>query len=171
MRTDQPQQWQDMLIKFLSEEFNIYRYLLDLAKKERKALTTSKTDALNDIIAEKTRLTQLLNKIEARRIKLITDLADSFNYNPKDFTLKHLADRVDQATAKSLLQLRQDLSSVVKKLQRENSINEHLITHCITLMDNSINMLNSILNPESTYIHTGCFSKVEEGGFIFSSKI
>ena len=171
MRADQPQQRLDMLMEFLSKQFNIYHSLLDLAKKEREALTASKIDALNDVIAEKTRLTQLLDKIEARRIKLMTDFADSFNFNPKDFTLKHLVDWVDQATAKSLLQLRQDLSSVIKKLQRENSINKHLITHCITLMDNSINMLNSILYPESTYIHTGYFNKAEEGGFIFSSKI
>jgi flagellar biosynthesis/type III secretory pathway chaperone len=85
--------------------------------------------------------------------------------------LKHLADRSDQTTAESLLQLRQDLSSVLKKLQKENSLNKHLMAHCITLMDNSVNILNSILCPESTYIHTGYFNKAEEGGFILSSKI
>jgi flagellar biosynthesis/type III secretory pathway chaperone len=171
MRFNQPQQRLDMLIEFLSEQFNIYHHLLDLAKREREALTASKIDALNDVIAEKTHLTHSLDQIEACRIKLMTDLANSFNCNPSVFTLKHLIQWVDQGTAECLLKLRQNLSSVVKKLQKENSINERLITHCIALMGNSINMLNSILYPESTYIHTGYFNKAKEGGFIFSSKI
>jgi flagellar biosynthesis/type III secretory pathway chaperone len=171
MSSDQPKHRLDMLVAFLSKELDIYSYLLDLSQKEREALTASKIETLNDVIAEKTHATQLLNKIEARCIELIAGLAERFNFNPKDFSLKHLVDWADQTTAKSLLQLRQDLSSVIKKLQEENRINKHLITHCIALMDNSVNMLNSILSPESTYINTGYFSKADGSGFIFSNKV
>jgi flagellar biosynthesis/type III secretory pathway chaperone len=172
MSSDQPKHRLDMLlVAFLSKELDIYRYLLDLSQKEREALTASKIETLNDVIAEKTHATQLLNKIEARRMELIAGIADSFNFNPNDFTLKHFVDWVDQTTAKSLLELRQDLSSIITKLQEENRINKHLITHCIALMDNSVNMLNSILYPESTYIHTGYFNKADGGGFIFSNRV
>ena len=171
MQSDQSQQRFDMLGKFLSEQLNIYRQLLELAKKERDALMASKIETLNDVVSQKTYLSQLLDGIENRRIALMTELAVSFNCHLEDFTLKRLANLIDRSTSEKFLQLRSDLTSFIEELKKENDTNKRLITHCIMLMDNSVNILNSMLCHESTYIHTGYFNKVNGSGFVFSGKI
>jgi flagellar biosynthesis/type III secretory pathway chaperone len=161
----------DMLGEFLSEQLNMYRQLLELAKKEREALMASKIEALNDVVSQKTYLSQLLDRVEKRRIALMTELAVSFNCRLEDFTLQRLVNLIDRSTSEKFLQLRSDLTAVIKELKKENDTNKGLIAHCIMLMDNSVNILNSMLCHESTYIHTGYFSKANEGGFVFSGKI
>jgi flagellar biosynthesis/type III secretory pathway chaperone len=171
MQSGQSQQRLDMLGESLSEQLNVYRQLLELAKKERDALVASKIETLNDVVSQKTYFSQLSDRIEDRRIALMTELAVSFNCRFEDFTLQRLANLIDQSTSEKFLQLRSDLTAVIKELKKENDTNKRLITHCIMLMDNSVNILNSMLCRESTYIHTGYFNKANGGGFVFSGKI
>ena len=171
MQSGQSQQRLDMLGELLSEQLSCYHQLLDLTQKERETLMASNIEALNDVVSQKTYLSQLLDKIENQRIALMTELAVSYNYRFEDFTLKRLAGWIDHSTSKRFLQLRHDLTSVIKKLKGENDTNKHLMSHCIMLVNNSVNILNSVLCHESTYIHTGCFNKPNEGGYIFSGKI
>ena len=171
MQSVQSQQHLDMLGELLLEQLNLYRQLLDLTQKERETLMASNIETLNDVVSQKTYLSQLLDRIENQRIALMTELAVSFNCRFEDFTLKRLADLIDQSTSKRFIQLRHDLTLVIKKLKGENDTNKRLMSHCIMLMDNSVNILNSMLCHESTYIHTGCFNKTNEAGFIFSGKI
>lgn len=171
MQIDQPFHRLDLLQNLLSEQLGVYHQLLDLTKQERSALTKSNLELMNDVISEKAGLVQVINSLENRRIKLMADLAASFKFNLKNLTLVNLADLTDPDTSEKLLQLRRDLSSVVKKLQKENHLNQHLMTHCVKLMDNSINLLSSLSHQEPTYIHTGHFNRIEEGGVLFSSKI
>ena len=159
------------LFDVLSEQLGIYCQLLDLVQKERAAVTASKLDGLNDVITEKTYLVHLLNEIENRRIKLMADIAIDFHLDPGHCTLKSLANCADQKSAEKLLQLRTDLSSILKKLQSENNTNKKLMTHCVTLMDSSINMLNGINFQETTYVQTGQTTHTQGNGVLFTGKI
>ncbi|MGD9212362.1 MAG: flagellar protein FlgN [Desulfobacteraceae bacterium] len=171
MRYDQLESQLNCLLNVLSEQLDIYNQLLKTVRKEKNAVAVSAFDILNDVITEKTYLVHKLNEIEKQRIFLMDAIAANYDIDVKHFTLSLLADRVDQKTAEELLQLRRDLSSVLRKLQFENNINKDLITHCISLMNNSINLLNSMNDQAVTYIQNGRFTKTKENGVLFTSKI
>jgi flagellar biosynthesis/type III secretory pathway chaperone len=171
MQTDQPKRRLELLQDLLVEQLSVYYHLFNLAQKERNALIESKFELLNDVITEKTGLVQVLESLERSRMELMVDLSVRLNLDSKNITLIHLADLVDQTTSERLLHLRKELTIIVRKLQKENDVNKRLMVHSINLMDNSINMLNSLGYREPTYIHTGQFVKVEEGGGLFSSKV
>lgn len=171
MRTDQPMHDVDVLQGLLAEQLGLYNQLAGLIEKERTALVTFKNNALNDIISEKVFLVQLIEEVERRRMNLMKTLSNSFGVKLEKLTLMRLAGLVDSETSDKLLKLKNDLSIVINTVQKANNDNKRLMTHFISLADNSINMLSSMLCGEPNYISTGHFARTQEAGLVLSGKI
>jgi flagellar biosynthesis/type III secretory pathway chaperone len=171
MKADQIKPQVELLLNILSEQLKIYKELLELAQRERSALTASKIEDFNTVTSEKNYLVEMLNRIEHRRITLMNEIAGKLKIDPNKLAIVALADQVDGVTGKKLFGLRANLRSVIANLQKENEINKNLMSHCIKLMDNSLSLLKSVLCCEPTYVNTGHFVTVEDSGVLFQSKV
>lgn len=171
MQTDQPKRRLEALQVLLIDQLNSYHQLLKLAQIERQAITESKIEILDDVITQKAGLVQAIEKLENHRMNLMVDFSSILNLPLEKITIERLANFADQTTSEKLFCLRDDLLLIVKRLQKENDVNKDLMIHSINLMDNSINMLNSLGYQEATYIHTGQFARAEERGGLFRGKV
>lgn len=171
MRVDQIKPQLELLLNFLSEQLKVYNELLQLAQRERSALTASKIEDFNTVTSEKNYLVEMLNRIEQQRVTLMNEIAGKLKVDQNKLAIVSLADQVDDVTGKKLLSLRAELRSVITNLQKENEINKNLMSHCIKLVDNSLSLLKSVLCCEPTYVNTGHFVAVEDSGVLFQSKV
>ncbi len=159
------------LLNLLSEQLGVYHQLLQLTLGERQAVATSKLDLINEINSEKTFLIQTLREIEVDLKMITSGITSHYKLDSSCFSLTYLASLVTQKTADKISQLQTDLLTVLERLKIENEINENLMMHCISLMDNSINLLNTVTCQNNTYINSGQFVNTQDSGVFFNSKI
>jgi len=84
------------LLKLLEDEIEIFRFLLPICKKEKKAVLASDLNELNKTLAKKEKLLFNMRSLEKRRTHVMNQLSEALELSPDELTLKKLARSVQK---------------------------------------------------------------------------
>jgi hypothetical protein len=142
--------WLEQIERALAGEFRLYQKLLDVTRRERKALTGGGLLPLSDVIAEKERLIDELHELELAREDAVRAYASSGGDLPAD-TLSDVIAAVDAATADRFNRLRDGILSIASQLRELGNGNRALAGVALDRLEATRNYLISLTAPVPAY--------------------
>jgi len=159
------------LIGLLRQETDLYRSMQVVIEREKEIAVRSDLDALHETAIEKERILLELHRAEARRRKMVADLAERLGHPLPGLTLSRIAQLVDEPFAGSLRQVSKDFSAVLGQVQLANRHNKEIFEHSLELLRGSFNLLNELLTPNTVYYRTGNIQSTKSTGNCVCSDI
>ncbi len=142
--------WLEQIERALAGEFRLYQKLLDVTRRERKALTGGGLLPLSDVIAEKERLIDELHGLELAREDAVRAYASSAGNLQAD-TLSDVIAAVDAATADRFNRLRDGILSIASQLRELGSGNRALAGVALERLEATRSYLISLTAPVPAY--------------------
>ena len=153
------------LIEILNEQTERHKELVGLSIEEKDAIVNNDIDTLQKLVNLKNIVISQNNKLEKKRISLVTDIAEVLAYKEKEIDLKTLSEMLEgKPEQKELIEAGQKLKSVVIELKEINDLNKELLENALGFVEYSLNALRSTINPEPAMVPTGTRGK-EIGDF------
>ena len=144
------------LSKNLSIAIKAYRGLLQLAQDTQKAILDDQTESLLTIAKEQASLARNLKAHEGARIILIEQLATYLHRPTETLTLSQLIPLIAETYAATYTRLRNELLTLISKLDTFNFQNARLIEESIGYVNEMIGIFATLSNTSSsTYLNTG----------------
>ena len=146
------------LIELISQEAAVFEDFLKLLGRQQEMLVKNDVDGLNKVTAlqrEKVVESQLLNK---KREALISEIK-SANAIEGDLNVTRLIELVDEDQGGRLLQLRDIISGLNRKISEVRDQNALLLNRSREYIARTLEMLSNINNPNSNYTPSGAPAK------------
>lgn len=161
----------DDLLRLLEEEIGLYRSLLSILQKEKKAVIGSKLEELNEAGKEKESLILKIRILEEQRIRIQSRLAHSLGYETRDLTLSKLSQLVGEHHSVQLKICYSNLLTLIPSIQEINHSNKSLLTHSLELVKGSLSLLNNFVASNAVYYRTGEMQMGDRSGNVLSGKV
>ena len=154
----------------LQKELVVYKKILFLLKKEKKAIASLSLEELIKLNKEKENLLLEIKILEESRNEVLDRIATKLNIAKEDLTLSKLVSTLDFSQTKKLKILQEELISIASSIQTINNTNSLLLKESIQFVQNSISFLRSFISSE-LYLNTGKLVSCRGGGNILNSKV
>jgi flagellar biosynthesis/type III secretory pathway chaperone len=154
----------EQLLDILSRETQLYQAMSAVMDKEKNAAIQSELIALNEAEIEKENILVALGLLEEQRHRLVTRLAGTLGYSPRDMNLTKISQLVGEPFAGRLNKARSDLSALLESLQVANQGNKQLFMHSRELLRSSFNLLSELKAPNPIYYRTGTLQNTSAAG-------
>jgi flagellar biosynthesis/type III secretory pathway chaperone len=118
----------------LDTETGLFRRLLEVMGRERKALLGSQLEKMHSASADRDILVQQLQAIEERRSELVRQFGERQGWPAGDLTLSRLAEASPEPRGSELRRYRQELQGLVERLREENRRSRMLCRHAGDLL-------------------------------------
>ena len=145
------------LLGIVREEINLYRDLVEHARRKTALLVQGRVDA----ILESNRIEEMFNiklrRLESEMVHLCLDLSQSFRIPREKFTLMELADSLEQSLALEIRTQTALFRNIVKQLKSVNQRNMRLIEKSVNY---SRGVLALVSNAMGSYQQTGLFEPI-----------
>jgi len=155
------------LLGIIREEINLYRDLIEHARRKTALLVRGRTDA----ILESNKIDETFNIklriLENEMARLCVDLCKAFKIPREEFTLLKLAGGVEQSAAAEIRSQTSLFKNLVEQLKSVNQRNMRLIERSIHY---SRGLLDFLSNATSSYQATGLFKPIPAIQPIFSHR-
>ena len=161
----------DGLLRLLEEETDLYRSLLSVLQKEKKAVVDSRLEELDEAGKEKEGLILKIRFLEEKRMRFQKRLGDSMGYEPEELTLTKLSQLVEEPYSIRLKICYSNLLGMIPSIQKINHSNRSLLTHSLELVKGSLSLLNNFVASNAVYYHTGEMQMRDGSGNVLSGKI
>ncbi len=142
-------------IDILSAEKAVHEELLKLAAKKKETLIKNKVDVLNDIVSKEIILVNNVKELEEKREAFSNEIAKELNITQGKITLDKIAKGVNGDLKQKLLEIKNELSTVVKKLADYNDLNKELIKTHLKYTYFSLNIMTQSGITADTYDNSG----------------
>jgi flagellar biosynthesis/type III secretory pathway chaperone len=159
------------LLGLLEEETELYRSLLSILQKEKKAVVASQLDELNEAGKEKESLILKIRILEEQRLRVQRRLADSFRYDPQELTLTKLSQLVGEPYSIRLKICYSNLLTLIPSIREINHSNKSLLTHSLELVRGSLTLLNNFVAPNAVYHRSGEMQMSGKSGNVLSGEV
>jgi hypothetical protein len=113
--------------KILKEETHLFEDLCDLEKTKTDAIIEHNAKLLDRLSAQQEELIGRISVLENDRSKRMDDYRNNRHIKTHSFTLKEMAEMMDDTTAESMLTIGRQLKDVMMKLARMQETNRVLI--------------------------------------------
>lgn len=135
----------DIIDLFIKEE-EVLKRLLSISEQKRAFIIGEDIAELKSLLESEAVLSESLRKLEEKRAILTACIADELGLSDRELTLEQLADAAGDAVAKEkLLDIRAELSGLLRKQKRYNRTNMELLSR----KKNYINViLGALLHDE-----------------------
>jgi hypothetical protein len=145
------------LLEIIQEEINLYRDLIEHARRKTALLVQGRVDA----ILESNRADEMYNvklrALEMEMARLCQDLGRSFRIPREELTLMKLADSLEPSLALEIRTQTTLFRNIVKQLKSVSQRNRRLIERSIHY---SRGLLALISNASSSYRQSGLFEPI-----------
>jgi flagellar biosynthesis/type III secretory pathway chaperone len=152
---DQTDQLINELVFVLQQCEEMYGKLLPIIEQEKQVAMASNLDQLSQLNDDKTNLIAQLKKLDHQRESLIGRIAGWVEIPKAELTLTKLIDRLPENQGKRLAQLNASLKTLFVKVQFANSESRMVVSHCLTLVKNSLNYFNLWTDSGASYGASG----------------
>ena len=161
----------DQLIELLRQESKLYRSLLVVIDREKKAAVRPDLNALNEAGIDKEKHLLEINKKEQRRRHLVACLAEDQGVAAADLTLTKISQWESEPQTGNLKRVSQEFSALLTRVQAANLRNQHIVEHSLALLRGSFNLLNELMTPNTVYYRTGSIQSAKSTGKCICSEI
>ena len=159
------------LLRVIERESEIYRSMLAVIEKERKAAVQSDLNVLNIAAEEKEDILVKLGIVEEQRTRLVKEMAEALGYPPREITLTMISQVVGEPFAGRLRRAGNDLSTVLNSVRDANHSNKQLFEHSIELLKGSFNILSELTRSDTVYYRTGNIQRTYQTGNCVNGEI
>lgn len=149
------------LVHYLEEELKVYRHLLDIVRKEKEILVSTKIDELNENNKSKEMMMGKLRQLDRLREKMARELAQVVGADMAQPRLLDIASKLQMQDGDRLRSLHQALDMVIKRLKDLNLKNEALVQSALTNVQGAMEALRTTLGDSPTYKKQGDIKKTE----------
>jgi flagellar biosynthesis/type III secretory pathway chaperone len=161
----------DQLIDLLRQESELYRSLLVVIDREKKAAIRPDLNALNEAGIDKEKHLLEINNKEERRRHLVARLAEAQGVVATDLTLTKISQWESGPQTENLRQVSQEFSALLARVQAANRRNQQIVEHSLVLLKGSFNLLNQLMTPNTVYYRTGSIQRAKSTGKCVCSEI
>jgi flagellar biosynthesis/type III secretory pathway chaperone len=145
----------DSMIAILRRESDVYQEMCALFSSEREILVRSDTEELYENNSRKETCVLKAKMLNEVRVKLVEKIANVFGVDEQEITVSTLISRGNSRQKKELLECRSTLHALVQNAHELNERNKVLLGSSISYVRKSIEFINQLLSPPSTYLNNG----------------
>ncbi len=142
------------LLRIVREEIDIYRDLIEHARRKTALLVQGRLDAILESNKIEETFNIKLRILETEMARLCCDLCNAFRIPREEFTLLKLADGVEQPVAAEIKSQTNLFRNLIAQLKSVNQRNMRLVENSIHY---SRGLLDFVSNATSSYQKTGLF--------------
>lgn len=126
----------------INRELELYRDVLELAKRKTEILKASSVAELELLTLEERACVEEINKIEMEREKTVRGLADSLGVNER-LDLSAMSKHFSEEGRAEFETLKNEFADIIESLKSVNKLNETLIKDSLEYIDFSLNIMTS----------------------------
>ncbi|MBN2515998.1 MAG: flagellar protein FlgN [Deltaproteobacteria bacterium] len=145
----------DSMITVLRREIDVYQEMCALFLCEREILVRSDAEELHENNSRKETCVLKAKMLNEVRIKLVEKIANVFGVEEQEITVSTLISHGNSRQKRELLECRSTLHALVQNAHELNERNKLLLDSSIMYVRKSIEFINQLLSPPSTYLNNG----------------
>ena len=143
------------LLSILKKEIEVYEEFHISMVHERKVLARPSIDELYESNSKKETCILKARMLDEARINLIRKIADLCNIEKENVNISTLLFFAGDNHRRELKESQSALRSLIMSLSEFNEGNKTLINSSLFYVRNSIDFINNLMSPGSTYMNTG----------------
>lgn len=149
------------LISVLKDEAEEYNNLLELSMKKTPVIIEGDLEGLQQITDEEQIIVAKLNRLDAKRAEVTSDIANVLN---KDVNTLKLANIIDMLSTRpveqnQLAQAHDELRQVVEQMVRVNQHNQELIQQSLDIVEFDLQLIQSLrCAPQTANYNKGAYT-------------
>ncbi len=121
----------DKLYQILSEEYQVYGELKELANQKQEALIENELEELAGIVEAETELMDNVDKLEAARLELLEAIAGNLDISVDDLNFNELLSELSESRQAEYSELRDKLLELIEDLNALNEGNRQLLMEAL----------------------------------------
>jgi len=121
----------DKLYQILSEEYQVYGELKELANQKQEALIENELEELAEIVEAETELMDNVDKLEAARLELLEAIAGNLDISVDDLNFNELLSELSESRQAEYSELRDKLLELIEDLNALNEGNRQLLMEAL----------------------------------------
>ena len=161
----------ERLISLLHQTHGLYERLLPILEQEREAALAPDMDRLMGATADKESILTRLQDLERQRTRLVHELTRELGLSNENASLERMAEHLGGPDASRLREVHQSLNCVLADIRRANARSRLVMSHCLSLVQNSLAFLTHWMRPAAVYGATGHLDARTAGGRLLSGSI
>lgn len=149
------------LLEVLEEQKECYEGLYTLAEYKEQALVEKQLEVLTQIVAKEEEFVGRVNLLNRKRESLVKDIGIVTGLDSKTLTVTTIIEKLgkDNPVSSQLEVLKHDLLDIMKKVKKQNTLNETLIKQSLEIIDFSVNAISAMQG----FAHTGSYDQPGKG--------
>lgn len=160
------------LTECLDNLVKVYRSLLEVVRREKEILTSSKLDELTENNKAKDAMLVRIRSLENSRLKLARELAGAVGADTESPRLLEIATRIESVSADKLRNLHSVLDLLVRRVSEVNKQNEELVQSALSNITGAMEAIRDTLEVKPTYGQKGSMAAIKnEGGSIVRKEV
>ena len=158
------QQYMDLL-DGLDNLVKVYRSLLEVVRREKEILVSTKLDELQENNKSKDAMILRIRSLENQRLKCARDLAQAVGGDVENPRLIEIANKSAPQWQDRLRNMHSVLELLVRRVSEVNKQNEELVQAALNNINGAMDSIRDGLKPKSTYARQGQMAQTKaEGG-------
>jgi flagellar biosynthesis/type III secretory pathway chaperone len=159
------------LLLTIEEVDKHYHLLLEVLENEKVALSTVNLPDFTIANEQKEAVLKGLRELESRRAEETKRLAVMLGLSQKEMTLSRLAEHLADKDADRLVSAGEKLTQTLSHIRTKNRSNSRLIKGSLGFVSDSLQMLQNLKRPSSTYHSNGQMTHGACRGTILAGEI
>lgn len=139
------------LVECLDDLVRVYRSLLDIVRREKEILISSKLDELNENNKSKDAMLLRIRSLENTRMKCARDLAAALGADIEQPRLLDIAIHCQLDQSNRLRNLHSTLELLVRRVAEVNKANEELVQAALSSITGAMEAIRDGLRPKPVY--------------------
>ena len=162
----------ETVFNLLTEQMRIQRELLELSHEKLKAITGFDTEALNSVVKGELLLLSKMKSLEKRRLIVMAPAARLLALEGDDITISAIAERAETQEAVSFLNLKKEMTALVREQTELNEMNRRLLEAQIEYTDAILSIIVGNEDPiNSLYDDSGLSSERPRSTGFFDGQV
>lgn len=152
------------MIEILEKQYEIYQEMLKISEKKTDIVVKDKVDELKELVTREEELVGKFIVLEKRRVSIVKEFGKSKGIDgiPKIPKIcEYFPENKDR-----LMELRESILSITKKIDEKNKLNEKLIKNSLDYINFSVGLITGTGGEPVTYSKYGEANKNEAKKFL-----
>lgn len=160
------------LMDSLDDLVKVYRSLLDVVRREKEILVSSKLEDLQENNKSKDAMILRIRSLENQRMKCARDLAQAVGADVDQPRLLDIAVHCESQWQDRLRNMHSVLELLVRRVSEVNKQNEELVQAALTNITGAMDSIREGMKPKSTYARQGQMAQSKsEGGNLVRKEV
>ncbi len=129
------------LVEVINDEVRLFNRLLSVLQQEQAAIVTDDLHGIEAAVVAQQQLGQQAPRLEARRLRVVEQLAGQLDLGPGGASLKRLVSALEQEQGEELGRMRQALLDLNQKIRATSENNSFLIRQSMRYTEKCLDIL------------------------------